>query len=188
MSAMNRGAVKRIFIGFLSIFFCSPLFAEIYPVENSTANICILAYDTEFKRSLTAALVQEFNSKGISVTVDSVSNRGKYSSVDYDAVILLSGVKAGKPLSGAIEYIKKNNYSSNIVYVFTHGKSNKFPMPYGRGDKVLDKNKIDAVTSASIAKNDQAFEEVKNKIIEKVMEVLGKSLVSYEFSDGVIQI
>ncbi len=169
-----KNTFSVIFIGFLSIFFCSPLSAEIHPAENSTANICILAYDTEFKRNLTAALVQDLNLKGISVTVDSVSSRSKYSAADYDAVILLSGMKAGRPLSGAVEFIKTNNYSSNIIYVFTHGKSNKSPIPYGKGDKALDKNRIDAVTSASIAKNDKAFDEVKNIIIEMVMEVLSK--------------
>jgi hypothetical protein len=165
-----KGAYAAIVIALLLIFLpsSSSLFAENHPAANSRASICILAYDTEFKKNLTAALVKDFNSKGISVTVDSATNGGKNKASDYNAVILLSGAKYGRALPKAVEYIKANNYSANIVYVFTTSTSTS---PYG---KALDENKIDAITSASKSKNVNALDEVKNQIMEKTMKILGK--------------
>ena len=153
---------------FVFILFNSVLFAEEDIIENSETKICILAYDTEFKKNLTEALVQDFNSKGISVIVDTISNESQYSAADYNVIILLSGAFMGNPRSKAVRFIKTNNYSSNIIYVFTTRKNS----PYGT---VLDKDKIDAITSASITDDNKIlFDKVKNKIIEKVMKVLSK--------------
>lgn len=159
----------RIFIAAsLLIMMSSALFAETFNVTNSKVSICILSYDTEFKKNLVSALVQDFNAKEMSVTVDSVSNGGQYKAADYGAVILLSVVQALGPFPKTVDYIKNNQYSSNIIYFSTFAK---FNLPYGFS---LDKKKIDAITSASITNDDKAFNEVKNKIIEKTMKVLGK--------------
>lgn len=139
---------------------------ETYSVTNSVASICILYSDTEFKKELVEALIKEFNTKEISVTVDSISNSNQYNLTDYDAAILLSSTEGFKPLPEAVEYIKTNDYSDNIIYFSTY---ERFNIPYGFG---LDKNKIDAITSASPLSDREAFEEVKNKIITTAMEVL----------------
>jgi biotin synthase-related radical SAM superfamily protein len=151
-------------VSFVLIFFNSILHAEEYPAAGSKIKICILAYDTEFKNNLTEALVKDLNAKGISVTVDTVSSSSNYSAADYDAVILLSGMRMWKPLSGAVKFLKTNNYSSNIIYVVTHGEDGKAP----------DNKNIDTITSASVKKNNKAFDEVKNKIIERAIKILGK--------------
>jgi hypothetical protein len=137
-----------------------------YPVTDSVADICILYSDTEFKEELVTDLVKEFNIKGISVTVDAVSKGSQYGLTDYDAAILLSSTEGFKPLTETVEYIKTNDYSDSIIYFSTYSR---FNIPYGSD---LDKDKIDAITSASPLNDKQAIEEVKNKIIKKTMEVL----------------
>ena len=160
---------KLFLLIFVFLWLCTvSLSAEIYPAANSKASVCILNYDTEFKKNLTAALVQDFNAKEISVTVDSVSNGGQYSAKNFDAVILLSAVQAFGPLPKTVEYIKKNNYSGNIIYFATYAK---FNLPYGMS---LDKKKVDAITSASITNDNKVFEDDKNKIVEKTMGLIDK--------------
>lgn len=139
---------------------------ETYPVTDSVANICILYSDTEFKKELVEAMIKEFNTKEISVTVDSISNSSQYNLKDYDAAILLSSTEGFKPLPEAVEYIKTNDYSDSIIYFSTY---ERFDIPYGSD---LDKDKIDAITSASPSSDREAFDEIKNKIIAAVMEVL----------------
>jgi hypothetical protein len=158
---------KRLFLllfFFVFILSNSVLITEEYPVVGSKIKICILAYDTEFKKNIIKALVKDFNAKETSVTVDDVSNRSRYRAVDYDAVILLSGLHMLNPLPEAVDFLRKNKYSSNIIYVITHGK--KFKVPKNR--------KIDIITSASIINDEKAFDETKNKIIDKVMKVVNK--------------
>ncbi len=165
-----KDSFQVILVIFLFVVSVSSLFAETYPATNSKANVCILAYDTEFKKNLTAALAQNFNAKEISVTVDSISNGGQYNPADYGSVILLSGVRQFHPLPKAVEYILTNNYAGNIIYVSTQSLP-IFNSPYGM---VLNSKKIDAITSASLTDDDKAFDEVKNKIIEKTIKVLSK--------------
>ena len=115
---------------------------------------------------MTEALVQDLNSRGISVMVDTFLNSNKYNTADYDVFILLSGAFMFSPRSKAVKFIKANNYSSNIIYVFTSEDS-----PYGN---VLDKNKIDAISCASVEKNEKTFDKVKNKIIKIALKILSK--------------
>jgi hypothetical protein len=144
------------------------LFAEVFRTANSKTNICILTYETAFKKNLTAVLIQDFKAKGMNVTVDTVSNGSNYKASDYNAVILLSAVQAFGPLPKTTEYIIKNKYSSNIIYFSTYSM---FNLPYGFS---LDKKKIDAVTSASVSSDKKVLEEAKNKIVERAMKVLNK--------------
>lgn len=65
---------------------------EVYSVA-SDSSICILYYNTEFKQKLIKLLVEDFNLQEISVTVDNISNRDQYIPADFDAVIILSGIK-----------------------------------------------------------------------------------------------
>lgn len=181
MKAIKRGALLLILFSVI-IFLSSCISGEIsnnvssevadkdyyetYPVTDSVANICILYSDTDFKKELAGALIKELNTREISVTVDSISNRNQYNLKDYDAAILLSSTEGFKPLPEAVEYIKTNDYSDSIIYFSTY---ERFNIPYGFD---LDKDKIDAITSASPLSDREAFDEVKNKIIAAVMEVL----------------
>ncbi len=146
------------------------IFGETYPVKNPKANVCILNYETGFKKNLTAALVHEFNAEKISVTVDTVSNGSQYSATNYDAVILLSAVQAWNPLPKTSEYIIRNNYSSNIIYFSTY---KAFNFPYGFS---LNSKKIDAITSASVTNDQKVFDEATNRIIAKTMSILNKKI------------
>jgi hypothetical protein len=103
-------------------------YKEEYPVVVSKARVCILYYETEFKKKLISALVDELNEKDISVVVDQISNRGSYTASDYDAVILLSGVMKFSPIPEVTQYIRKNKYLHNIVYFVSYEAVN---VPYG---------------------------------------------------------
>jgi len=87
------------------VFPVSSIFTEVYPVANSKGSVCILYYETEFKKKLITALIESFNTKEISVTVDTTSNSDQYIPNNYDAVILLSGIEGFKPLPEAPESI-----------------------------------------------------------------------------------
>ncbi len=100
---------------------------EVYSVA-SDSSICILYYNTEFKQKLIKLLVEDFNLQEISVTVDNISNRDQYIPADFDAVIILSGIKQFNPLPEAAGYIKKHNYADNIIYFFAYTILNN---PYG---------------------------------------------------------
>ena len=163
--------MKRFFlllIFFVLLFSNFILSTDEFSVIGSKARVCILSYDTEFKKSMAEALIKDLNSRGISVITDNIRNIKKYSAADYDAVILLSGAMIFSPRSHAVKFIKTNNYSSNIIYVFTTSNDTS---PY---DSLLDKKKIDAVTSASTTEGDKEFDEVKNEIIERIMQILDK--------------
>jgi menaquinone-dependent protoporphyrinogen IX oxidase len=97
------------------------LFACVVPQEgfiigNAKAKVCILYYDSNFKKELVNRLGQDLNDKRISAYVDTMNNMINYNPDDYDAVILISGVVAGNPLPLTAEYIKKYNYKDNIIY------------------------------------------------------------------------
>ena len=49
------------------------------------------------------------------MTVDNISNRNQYIPADFDAVIILSGIKQFNPLPEAAEYIKKHNYTDRTA-------------------------------------------------------------------------
>jgi hypothetical protein len=157
---------KKSFVvlsGVLLLFMVtSYLYSETISTANSKVGVCILNYKTQFKEALTAALVQELNSRNITVTVDTVSNGTQFNPANYGAVILLSAVQAFNPLPKTAEYIISNNYSSNIVYFSTYSM---FNLPYGP----IDHKKIDAITSASDLKT---LEEAKKKIMAKTLEIL----------------
>ncbi|OHD53987.1 MAG: hypothetical protein A2014_08250 [Spirochaetes bacterium GWF1_49_6] len=137
-----------------------------YPAGDSQVKVCILSYGSEFKMKLIDALAAGLNSRDISVTVDSISNAGKYSPADYDAVVLLSSIEKFGPLKPAPEYIIANNYSPKIVYVSMY---TLFAAPYGEG---LDQSKIDAITSAS-SDDEAVLKDTEKAVVSKVMKVLG---------------
>lgn len=141
-----------------------------YLIVEPRAGVCLLYYETEFKIKLVSALVKDLNEKNISIVVDNISNRDSYNPLDYDAVILLSGVKKFAPLPEATQYIRKNKYSYNIIYFVTYKSIN---VPYGFQ---LDKKKIDVITSASAVEdnNNNVFEEAKNRIITETMNIIIK--------------
>jgi hypothetical protein len=158
--------------GLSSILSCPALSAEVHPAANARAGVCILSADTSFKRSLTMALVKDLNSRGISVAVDADSRGGEYRAADYGAVILLSGMRMGRPLPGAVEFIKANDYSPNIIYVFTHTTADR---PYGKeGKGILDRARIDAISSPSLASAGAAFAGLEREIVERALRLLSE--------------
>lgn len=169
-----KGLVVGVLVMLISVFIVTVLAAETpsaktYPAANEKARVCILAYDTEFKRDLTAALALDFNANGITVIADSVKNHCTYRAADYAAVIVLSGMRMGGVLTEAADFIKANGYAPNIVYVFTHKTEGS---PYGRKGNVLDSNRIDAVSTASVPKTEAAFGVVEKEIFDRAMKVI----------------
>lgn len=164
--------IKNTLPGLILFSFMVTVFAagysETFPAANSKTDVCILSYPSDYKAKLTAALVSELNAKHLSVTVDSISNSGKYDPKDFGAVILLSAVQRFRPLPAAPEYIIKHQYPGNIVYYSTY---TMFNFVYGAG---LDKNKIDAITSASDAKNPKLLEDTVKQITAKTLKILKK--------------
>ena len=158
-----------LILSILSVSISAVSFAENTVTNATKPSVCILSYDTEFKRKLTDALVKDLAAKDILVTTDSISNIGKYGIDRFDAVILLANIEKFGPLPIAPEYIISNNYSPKIVYVSTY---KLFAIPYG---SILDKKKIDAVTSASDVSSGKAVEETKNKIMAKTLKILDKN-------------
>jgi hypothetical protein len=143
--------------------------AASYPVDNPEGNICILVYNTEYKMKLLGELVDELNSKRISITVDDMAEHGSYDPAGFDAVVLLSGIQGFTPLSGAVDYINAHDYRENIVY---YSGYTLFKVPYGFK---LKKKRIDAITAASKLeepKHLQIYQDTKAAIIAAVMERL----------------
>lgn len=170
----GKGLAAVVFVLLISVCVVTDLAAETpsaktYPAANAKARVCILAYDTEFKRNLTAALARDLNAAGIAVIADSVKNHRNYRAADYDAVIVLSGMRMGGVLTEAADFIEANDYAPNIIYVFTHKIEGS---PYGKKGNVLDRNRIDAVTSASVSKTEAAFSAVEKEIFDRATKVI----------------
>ena len=162
---MKKTIRKQVLICCVSLLLGSIVFAQSDDSGNKTGEICILSYKSNFKNELAGDLKEYFGSMGIHVTVDSISNYKEHDADDYDAVILLSAVMAGRPRAKGVNYIKENDYSPNIIYVFTTGGNND---PYGRG---LDKSRIDAITTASRA-DGQKYSDMKEQIIKRTLEII----------------
>ncbi len=142
-----------------------PVASETFSVEGAEREVLILSQGTLFKERLRSGLVEELNSTGTSVFVDAIDNHTKYDPEDYDAVILLSGIEAFRPLPEAPEFINTHDYQGNIVYVSTHYL---FAVPYGR---LIDKKKVDAVTSASKPDERGKVEKTKEEIISRLAAI-----------------
>jgi len=171
---LGRGLAAAVFVMLISVCVVPVLAAETpsaktYPAANAKARVCILAYETEFKRNLTAALALDLNANGITVIADSVKNHRNYRAADYDAVIVLSGMRMGGVLTEAADFIKANDYAPNIIYVFTHKIEGS---PYGRKGNVLDSNRIDAISSASVSKTEAAFGAVEKQIFDSATKLI----------------
>jgi hypothetical protein len=159
----------KVIIFFLLI--CTFVFAESVQVENQKGRVCILSYKSAFKDDLSASLTKDLQSAGYSVTIEDMLKGGDYNAGDFGAVILLSGMYMGKVRSEAADYIKANNYAPNIVYVYTHSIEGS---PYGKKGNVLDKNRIDVITSASVSRKSEEFAELKVTILKATMRILKK--------------
>jgi hypothetical protein len=141
-------------------------FTKKFPVKDPKASVCILYRDTEFKKTLAHALADDLNARGIQVITDNVSNRGRYSPGDFDAMVLLSEVMRFSPIPEVTSYIKKHDYPRNIIYFVTW---EAFFIPYGLQ---LDKKRVDAVSSASTMTDRKVFEQARNSILEKISNLL----------------
>lgn len=142
-----------------------PVASETFSVEGAQREVLILSQGTLFKERLRSGLVKELNGAGTTVFVDSIDNHTEYNPNDYDAVVLLSGIEAFRPLPQAPEFINTHDYPGNIVYVSTHYL---FAVPYGR---LIDKKKVDAVTSASKPDEQEKVEKTKEEIISRLAAI-----------------
>lgn len=141
-------------------------YAEEFSAEVEDGEVVILFHPTDFKYLMTQCLAYSLNQSNYSVTADVLSNGAMYNPVDYQAVILLSEVQAFHPLPLAASFIKYHDYAENIVYVSTYAL---FDKPYTFS---LNRRKIDAISSASITNNQTEFDDLKETIMIRTLEVM----------------
>ncbi|MBN2435175.1 MAG: hypothetical protein JXK07_07920 [Spirochaetes bacterium] len=160
-------AITMIFLSTLSMF------AEEFAVENAKAKVAILYHDTDLKKQLLSKLTEDLNSRQISVITDNIVNGEKHPAELYDAVVLLSRIEKFGPHETATDYIKKNKYSNKIIYLSTYLKFNN---PYGLMNLSLDKDRIDAITTASPGKgekiNTEEILKAHAEIMRRIMELI----------------
>ena len=137
-----------------------------HPVDNPTAAVCILASQTDFKQRMIEILLVDLAERDIEVIVDDVTRGQNYAPDDYDAVILLSGVRAFHPLPDAVNYIRNNDYPENTVY-FVGYTLTRFP--YGLK---LKRRKVDVVTSASKLDDEDVLRGAVDRVMSRVTEIL----------------
>ncbi|MBN2546392.1 MAG: hypothetical protein JXB50_11390 [Spirochaetes bacterium] len=149
----------------LIIFFILSSCAFLINAEKSSTGdnkkILILTSSSKYRQMLMQSVSKKLNEMSFAVTSDKMKNQKKYKSLDFDLVILISGVEAGNPYKDTYDFIINNNYNSNIIYF------SALTDIEGAWGKKLEKKKIDAITAASNKKN---IEEVTDKIIKKVNE------------------
>jgi hypothetical protein len=155
--------IKIGILFFVMSFSCAT--SENYLLNNPDGKACILYYESNYKIEIMKNLASKLNNYNISVYTDTFDKKDQYNPENYNAVILLSGAFISNPLPLAADYIKKNNYAGNIIYFCTTKND-----AYGY---LIDKNKIDAITSASSKNIDNAKEQI-NEIIQKVLKLSKK--------------
>jgi hypothetical protein len=145
----------------------TPVSTESFPAGAGSIEILILSRNTEFKSVVRTAIIEALNEEGISVLVDDMGKTDLYDAAQFEAVILLSGIQAFRPLPEAIDYIIRNDYADNIVYVSTYSL---FATPYGRS---LKRNQVDAITAASKVEKKDKVDRTINEILTRVFDILG---------------
>lgn len=157
--------MKSKFRFLLSLFLVLVILLNTFPQEN-IKKVCILYSPSKYKEKLLEKVEVSLKGTNVFIEKDTFKNIEKYNPKDYDAILLLSGIAAFIPYPKATKYIKKNNYSSNIVY---------FCATYLEKEDVygfLDKNKIDAITAASEEEN---IDETAKKIVDEIYKIILES-------------
>lgn len=126
---------------------------EIYGTLSAEKKMLIAGTDSAFKKELVRQLINNLGTTNLAIRVTGLKSLPDIDTEDFNAILLISSIQAGKIDGQAEQFIKAQAPSKKIVLFCTRGSDTASP-----GWAKFDLG-VDTVTSASIM--DRTSERVK---------------------------
>jgi hypothetical protein len=121
----------------------------------------VAAQGSDFKDSLLKKIKAELTGRDVYVKITDVSNLKDIDIKNWDFVLIMAAIEAGKIHNNAEDFILKNSSSPNMSIVLTSG-----------GRKDLSDFYDISVDSVSSASEMEELDSVKNRIMDKINYLL----------------